>query len=294
MSRYVQLSDSFGQNIPLVHASFVSTVIDFVSTTQVTLHFKNDLAQELIEVIYGHPIDPDAAIHRIVIDVGGRTIEASVHDSEKAENKYREAVKAGHGAYMAQRDHSQTDVYQFSIGNIRVGEDVKVQVSYIADVKLDDNQNDGSILRFSLPLGICHRYNPISSSLSRGDQGKGTSSLGLAVVDLPIDISLNIQMPCDIDSLSSPSSIPLQINFDKVTRSRSQVTAHTTSAAGDFVVLIKRSQQYKAHLWLPRPGSDVGRKNGEVISMVSLHPDVSPLYANEQISDLIFVIDQSG
>ena len=307
------LKDKNGHSLPVLKASFSSYVIDFLSKTHLKLIFKNNLDTELIEVVYTQPMDPDAAVFQMKVAVGDRIVEAEIKEKEEAKRSYKNAIQSGKGAYLAEKDQTQSDVFHFSIGNIRPNEEVVVHLSYVAEVILDENCQDGSTLRFSIPLGICHRYTPALSS-SMEFQGAGTNFMG-SKHNVPIDVAVDISMPCAITTLSSPSSSSLTVHYDQYTRRRATISAQTSSSVGDFIILIGRAESYKSYLWLPdftSPPAATGASTGatigalsaekkrpadsswESMAMISLQPKVSTMYSTDQIVDVIFIVDRSG
>jgi len=148
MSATAQLRDSNGVDIPIVKVSFQSNVVDFISTTEVTIEFKNSSPSEMMEVVYTQPMDPQASLFKMVVKIGDRVIEANAREKEAAKKAYDDAKDAGHGAYLASISDDQPDVYSLSLGNVPPGETVVVMISYVTEVLLDDNRVDGSSTLF--------------------------------------------------------------------------------------------------------------------------------------------------
>lgn len=298
MSTTAQLRDRNGVDIPIVKASFQSNVVDFISTTEVTIEFKNSSPSEMMEVVYTQPMDPQASLFKMVVKIGERVIEANAREKEAAKKAYDDAKDAGHGAYLASISDDQPDVYSLSLGNVPPGETVVVMISYVTEVLLDDNRVDGSVLRFSIPLGLFQRYSPRHApSTSRfGSHRSDSTALGSAA-EIPMDIQVAIQMPCDITSVSSPSSVPVKVALGKDSRRTASVTAHPSSRDGDFVLLIERSDPFKSSLWLPDLADTSATTVGgcsEIPSMLSINPNLPRAPQNEQLSEIVFIVDRSG
>ena len=289
-----QLRDRNGIDIPILKTSFHSNLVDFMSTTEVTIEFKNSLATEMLDVVYTQPIDPQAALFSMIVKVGDRTIKASAGEKEAAKKVFNDAKNAGHGAYLARINDDQPDVYSLSLGNVRAGETVVVSISYVTEVLLDDNRDDGSVLRFSIPLGLFQRYSPHHASSRSGFDSERSKAPSLGTpAEIAMDILVDIQMPCDIASVSSPSSVPLTLTFGKHSHRMASVSAHPSSADGDFVLLIERSEPFTSSLWLP--DESLASADHQITStMLSIYPNLPSAPLNEQLSEVIFIVDQSG
>lgn len=307
----VQLFDVAGNVIPIVSLSIESDVVDFVHSTRLSMTFKNPSLSELIDVTYVQPIDPEAALYEMRVCVGDRTIEASAKEKGHAKKVFEDAKRAGHGAYLGRRDDHMSDVYRLSLGNVLPGEEVMVIVSFVAEVNLEDNREDGSVLRFSIPLGLFQRYSPTHRSSQRPD----AHSYDVNAV-VPVVINVRLDMACGITAVTSPSAVPLDLRFDKGGRSGATITAHTSSSIGDFVLLIEREEAYESCLWVPSMasgGSDttegrdqdeqmqVGQAKSEatkllapVACMTTMFPNLPVVFDNDQLCEIIFIVDRSG
>ena len=307
------LTDRNGAILPALKASFTSTVVDFMSITQLKLDFQNTFEADMIEVFYTHPVDPDAALTEMRACFGDREVVACVKEKELAKDMYLQAVAEGHGASIVERDANQTDIYCLSVGNISAGESVSIILSFVTELILVDNQDEVSILRFSLPLGLFDRYSPVAPESIAGPSCSETSPhdaptfkiLGGAK-EVPTDICVNLKMPCDIASVMSPSAVPLQLEFEKNNHRCCKVMAHTTSFVGDFVILIQRAVRSASSLWISEQpeeripsaqeneGADVHAfVTGSVPCMLTLHP-MHQAPSDESLNEVIFIVDRSG
>jgi hypothetical protein len=253
------LRDSAGLSATIVKSTITSAVVDFVSTTSISLVFLSDSEKEMTEVIYSQPIDPNATIFSMKIEVDGRTIESSIREKSDAAHEYEEAVKSGHGAYLGRVSVDEPDVYQLCIGNLPPKTQVLVTVSYLSEALLEDNSAaDKSTLRISYPIGMFPRYTPAGRSpfLETGTRfgfgtGTGTGTSGEGISDIPIDIEVKIQQPCGISSISSKSDSPLHIRFGRSGNQSAVIKTSTSSIVGDFVLIVERFDGYKSCLWVP-------------------------------------------
>ena len=199
-----------------------------VSSDVISLVFLSDSENEMTEVIYSQPIDPNATIYSMKVEVEGRTIESSLREKSDAAQAYDDAVKSGHGAYLGMVSDDEPDVYQLCIGNLPPKTQVLVTLCYLSEAILEDNASAcKSTLRISYPLGMFQRYSPTTESRS------GTSGSGIS--HIPIDIEVKIQQPCQISSISS--NAPSQTRCEG---SRAVVKSPTDSSVGDFVLVVER------------------------------------------------------
>ena len=318
------LKDKKGVVASLVSSSISSSVFDFVSTTSITLRFLSDSEDEMLEVVYSQPIDPNATIYSMEVVIEGRTIKSELREKTEARKLYSDSVDTGHGAFLGENDSNQSDIYCLSIGNILPKTEVLINFSYLSELVLEDNsESNKSTLRASYPVGMFRRYSPAGRSLADKDRS-GTSGTG--VNDIPIDIEVNIEMPCDISSISSQSDAPLRVNFGRDSHQTANVKSIISPSTGDFILIIGRVEGYRSCLWVPflvDPTAEVGtiaastgpglsqdcsdwievspdENNNESVPiktvpcMLSLFPNTSGHYSNDQLSEIVFIVDRSG
>ena len=79
--------------------------------------FVNELDSP-VEATYQFPTDPESVVSRVLIELGDRVVEGRVHEKEKAQEKYDDAIAGGDAVVMVQEDEKDKDLLKMTIGGI--------------------------------------------------------------------------------------------------------------------------------------------------------------------------------
>ncbi|MEE4173623.1 MAG: marine proteobacterial sortase target protein [Xanthomonadales bacterium] len=129
-----------------VHAE----VNGLLARVHVLQSFRND-SNDWVEGVYRFPLPDGAAVDRLIIQVGDRTLEGEIQERESAERVYQQAREAGQAASLV----SQERANQFStrMANIGPGDTVHVLIGFLARV----DYRDGAF-RLNLPMTFTPRW----------------------------------------------------------------------------------------------------------------------------------------
>ncbi|EGG30625.1 Vault protein inter-alpha-trypsin [Aequoribacter fuscus] len=141
-----------GVDVTLVSSDVNITVSGPVARTVLTQHFRNPSSQ-WSEGVYVFPLPPDAAVDRLVMNVGERVIEGEIQEKQEAKATYQAARAAGRRATLVEQD--RPNLFTTSVANIPPHGDITVTIEYQQKV----NWRDGKFgLHF--PMAITPRYSP--------------------------------------------------------------------------------------------------------------------------------------
>ena len=122
----IQKDGKAGNLCPLERTSVIAEVSGFGARVDVTQTFQNPL-REPIEAVYTFPLPQDAAVDRMQMHIGRRTIEAEIKRREEARQIYDAAKNAGQVASLL--DQERPNVFTQSVANIMPGEKVRITIS---------------------------------------------------------------------------------------------------------------------------------------------------------------------
>lgn len=148
-----------------------------------------------LEVIYGFGLPRDAALRRFRITGPGFSVASELKPIEKVRETYEEALADGHLAAMAAQYGD--GLVNLTVGNIRPGEDVTVDLEVIAGVETRD---DG--VRFRFPFTLAPAYH------SRARTAEVAPGVG--EIELPNDEFGDLVLP---QFVSDPSALH-EVGFD--------------------------------------------------------------------------------
>jgi Ca-activated chloride channel family protein len=140
------------QTCPLVDVS-VQAVMDGALVKVALTHVFENQGPRAIEAIYTFPLPVDAHVSRFVARVNGVTIEGAFEEKDVAYAQYERAKGRGDSAYLL--ESHREDVFQLSLGNIGVGEQVQVTTEFVQPLEQVDEE-----IRWSLPTVLAPRYTP--------------------------------------------------------------------------------------------------------------------------------------
>ncbi|MGH8496519.1 MAG: marine proteobacterial sortase target protein [Gammaproteobacteria bacterium] len=287
-----------GAEAPRLATDVRITVSGLVSRVSVRQSFENPGA-EWAEGVYVFPLPDRAAVDRLRMQVGERTIEGEIREREAAKKIYAQARESGQRASLVEQE--RPNLFTTSVANIGPGESITVEIGYLETLEYDAG-------RFSLrfPMTITPRYVPgehgpaaeprfVSAVDMRfGDRSTDAARMPPQFVagDFPgnerrvsLVVEIDAGFPLDgIESRYHPVSVD-----DLGDRYSIELAAENPPADRDFELV-----------WRPiidqEPGSAVFTETigGERYALLLLMPPALEAPRIVQPREMIFVIDTSG
>ncbi|MEE8522651.1 MAG: marine proteobacterial sortase target protein [Thermoanaerobaculia bacterium] len=152
---------------PSLETDVVIRVTGLIARTQVRQRFHNP-TDDWLEGVYAFPLPSTAAVDRLVMVIGDRTVEGEIRERGEAKKVYEEAKRQGKKASLVEQE--RPNLFTTSVANIGPHEDIDIVIEYQQDLALDQG-------RFSLrfPMVVAPRYVPGSC----GEDGGYTPANGL-------------------------------------------------------------------------------------------------------------------
>jgi Ca-activated chloride channel family protein len=144
------------------------TILPAGARLMVAHTFRSEEAKPL-EVIYAFPLPRDAALRRFRVTGEGFAVRSELRPVEEAVKAYEQGIERGHLSALA-RQYAD-GLVNLTLGNIRPGETVSVQLELMAGVEAHD---DG--LRFRFPFTLAPSYHPRARA-SEPEPGAGEIEL---------------------------------------------------------------------------------------------------------------------
>lgn len=285
----------------LVRAAALDTdvrisVSGMVARAVVSQRFRND-SPDWVEGIYVFPLPENAAVDRLRMQVGERTIEGQIREREQAKAEYAAARDSGRRASLVEQE--RPNLFTSSVANLGPGETLVVEIEYQQTLRYEDQSVS---LRF--PTVVAPRYIPGRPS-SEGSHGTGwapdtdrvadASRITPPVVDAgeaprnPVTIAVEIDAGFPVNDVVSRYHA---IQVEKRDDSRYGVSL----AVGPFPA----DRDFEL-VWHPMAGA-VPRgslfretQDGETHVLLTLFPPVGAQATEKRLPrEAIFVIDTSG
>ncbi|RSL52390.1 hypothetical protein CEP54_010930 [Fusarium duplospermum] len=272
--------------LPQVQVKAHTTILATTSRTNLTQTFVNPNKNNAIdELRYIFPLYDGVSVVAFTCTVGSRVIKGVVKEREKAKQVYEEAKAQGEIAGLLEQSLESADVFTTTIGNVPAGEEIKVEITYLGELK-HDAEVDG--VRFTIPTHIVPRY---GTALSLGDGSNVIRDEGIA-------FSIDAEMPegSSIKSIQSPSH-PISVNIGTTSTTQSEepslrrasatLQQNSTFLEKDFIVQV------------------VATNIGEPSAILETHPTIPNQRAlmttlvprfklPSEKPEIVFICDRSG
>jgi hypothetical protein len=294
-------------------------VLDCLAHVVLRQTYANPAYATTLDCEYTFPMDPSAAVNRLVVTVGDRVVHGVVMERAAADARFDEAVAVGDGAYRVARSPTSADVFLASIGNLLPGETAVVQIEYVAPVALE-----GSCLRFCLPTAVAPRYAGLTPWTTR-------FAASTVPAQFPLRVSVDFAVASDIVTVGCPGARMAAVGSHdggqpevvgpgvfagawhggcveaSVGRSAAVVTLSVPDSVGlesDFVVTVAEVQPHQPRVWVERfvagevasgvADAPAAAAETEAV-MVAMYPDLAnATYARDPQLTYTFILDCSG
>jgi len=140
------------QSAPLLHTAVAVQVTGITATVTVRQRFRNP-TRHWQQAVYLFPLPEKAAVHRLRMRVGPRTIEGVIRERHAARRLYRKAARAGRRAGLVEQQRA--NLFTASVANIGPGQTVQVEIAYRQVLAFADGH-----FALRLPLVAAPRYIP--------------------------------------------------------------------------------------------------------------------------------------
>jgi Ca-activated chloride channel family protein len=114
-------------NIPLKSSNAKVQISGTIAHVQITQVYQN-LGKKPIEAEYVFPLSTMAAVHKMDMSIGDRTIHAKIYEKKKAKVIYDKAIKSGKRA--AKLDQERPNVFKMNVGNILPNDEITIDIFY--------------------------------------------------------------------------------------------------------------------------------------------------------------------
>lgn len=278
---------------PLKHTDVKADISGFITRVNVEQEFQNPF-DETIEAVYVFPLPQNAAVDRMVMIIGKRTIKGVIKKKEEARKIYDAAKKAGKTAALL--DQERPNIFTQSVANIPPGETVKVQISYVETLSYDDG-----VYEFVFPMVVGPRFMPGTPKGQKGtgwakdtDQVPDASKISPPVTpkgtraghDINVTVSLNAGVPVK-NIRSVLHKVDVDYSRDK-RKAKIKLSVQDRIPNKDFILQYETAGKKIEDAILTH-----GSKGSGFFTLI-LQPPKRPEQSIITPKEMFFVIDSSG
>lgn len=264
-------------SIPLTGVSVTARVTATANRVTVRQSYRNTESKPL-EAVYVFPLEEGAAVCGFSVTIDGRWLEAKVKAREEAFADYDDGMAEGHGAFLL--DQERPNIFTASVGNLMPGQEVDVEISYIAELV-----PEGEGLRLTIPTTVSPRYVPAHRRDAKGldDGDRVNPPVTLGGVPNRLDLRVEADLLSPIRSVESPSHrIHSDIDGSKVTVT---LAGDEGQLDRDFVLVLRSAEPFAPSARI------VTDPRGDRFVAASFRPRIE---AQRSPIDVTFVVDCSG
>lgn len=230
--------------LPQVDLSAHTTIVASTSRTTLTQNFINPSSDKAIpELRYTFPLYDGVSVVGFTCTINkDRVIRGVVRERNEARKTYDQAVARGETAGLLEQLPDASDVFTTTVGNIPAGAEIKVDITYLGELK-HDAEVDG--IRFTIPTSIAPRYGAYPGELLKGTNASPNKGIKI-VVDAEMPNGVNIKA---IQSPSHPISVTIGNTSTGATsgadmslqKASATLSLSTTELDKDFVLQVVTS-----------------------------------------------------
>jgi Ca-activated chloride channel family protein len=229
-----------------------------------------------VEAVYVFPLDEAAAVCGFAALVGERLIRGKSLERERAFAEYDDAMHAGDGGFLLEQE--RPNVFTASVGNLRPGETVELQLRYVSLAA-----REGDALRLAIPTTVSPRYVPQPARELGQPAGERVNPEHWPAVPYGLTLSVTVEGDklCRVESPSHPVRTTLQEGSIQV-----ELAQEEAALDRDFVLLVESREPHQ-------PSARVAREpDGQRVVLLTFLP--KDLGASEQGHEVLFLLDCSG
>jgi len=112
-------------------------ITGLMAEVDVEQKFHND-TDHWVEGTYAFPLPENAAVNRLVMQIGSRRIEGEIQEKQQAIRTYQTARAAGQRASLVTQQ--RPNLFTSKVANLGPGEDLVVSITYVQEVDFRDGQ----------------------------------------------------------------------------------------------------------------------------------------------------------
>lgn len=279
-----------------------------IASVTVTQTFSNPTG-EALNATYLFPLNKNAAVHAMEMEVGDEIIQAKIQKREQAKHIFNQAKKEGKAASLLLQH--RPNMFTQNIANLMPNMPIKVTLKYVQSVPKIDGRYE-----IVVPLIIGPRFQPVGSGVEpdtiddgvlldkqgvRSDTNFGQWELE-TLPTYPSVAGLTIPDTIDMERVSITMTLGGNINAEFVTSPTHQLDVKQTSETLKTITLAKGriidNQDFILHYHLA--GEDVktgiSTYSDERGNFFSLHIEPPQMPEEEHITprEMVFVLDTSG
>jgi len=280
-----------GQPVPLLGVEVTGEVASGIARLVLRQRYRNTEAKP-IEAVYTFPLPSGGALTGFSMTCDGRRLEGVVKEREEAFRAYDEAVSAGHGAALLEKE--RPNVFTAQVGNLLPQEETLIEVVY-----LQKAEGEEGALRLTIPTLVAPRYIPGAAQGDRSGGGRAeptdrvpdadriTPPIGRVAYGVTLDLLVDLGSAVSVESPSHA----ITATPDGGSRLRLSLAQGPVALDRDIVLLLRGAGAGPLAALVAHRG-----ESGPGVFALTVVPDLAADRepGGRAGDDVVFVLDVSG
>lgn len=280
----VQNGDEATERFPLLETKAKVNIAGIIADVELTQVYKND-GKNTIEAVYVFPLGTKAAIHKMKMTIGERTIEAKIEERQAAKTIYAKAKAEGKVASLLEQE--RPNVFQMKVANIMPGDKVQVSLNYTELLV-----PEAGVYEFVYPTVVGPRYGGGTSEANDTDLWVANPYLHEGEsAPYGFDITVNLATGIALDKVWVPTH-KVDINYNGKDAALVQLSPQEKNGGNrDFILRYALQGQAIQTGLLLYPGQGENKENFFLL-MAQPPKRISP--QEMPAREYVFLVDVSG
>lgn len=151
------------------NSDYQVNVNGLLSSVNFTQTFKNS-SDDFLEAIYVFPLIDDASVSSMIMEIGERRIVGKIKEKQQAKKLYEKAKIQGKKVSLVSQQ--RPNLFTTKVANIAPGETIKISLSYLQSISLNDE-----IFSLRIPLTLTPRFIPLLHNNVNDDTVNSTKTI---------------------------------------------------------------------------------------------------------------------
>jgi Ca-activated chloride channel family protein len=232
-----------------------------------------------IEAIYIFPLSTKAAVHKMQMTIGDRTINAKIYEKQEAQRIYDKALKEGKRA--AKLDQHHPNIFQMNVGNIVQNDQVTIDIYYTELLVPTTGEYE-----FVFPTVVGPRFTGENTSGEKTFNQPYTKKGIADTFDFDLNVQINSGIP--IADVSS-NTHKIKVHYPNTRIAEISLREENKNPSNrDFILKYSmRGKEIQAGLLLYE-------ENGEQFFAYMMEPPKGSVQVKMTTKEYLFIVDVSG
>lgn len=242
-----------------------------------------NLESHAIEAVYTFPLPEGATVCGFEVITADRVLTGTIEETERAIEKYEDAIAEGHGAFMVEQD--RPDVFTARVGNLKPRQAATIRLTFVGPLEIADKS-----IRVAFPTTVAPRFvtdSGVKDPLDAQIDGDALNPPHVLSVPYGLTMKLDVSLGRRVREIASPTHAI--VTSDEVDKQVVTFAGGVAEMDRDFVLTITTAKEQQ-----PVAQAAHGPDGADYVA-VSFVPEFDAAeLGSPAATETIFLLDCSG